>query len=33
MVHFTINEKTNTVIIRAVVNTHRDPDKNWVKEE
>jgi toxin ParE1/3/4 len=32
MVHFTINEKTNTVIVRAVINTHKDPDKFWVKE-
>lgn len=32
MVHFTINEKNNTVIIRAIINTHKNPDKNWVKE-
>jgi len=30
MVHFTINEKNKTIIIRAVINTHKDPDKNWL---
>ncbi len=32
MIHFTINEKTNTVIVRALINTHKDPDKNWLKD-
>lgn len=29
MIHFTFDEKTNLVIIRAVLNTHLDPEKNW----
>ncbi len=33
MIHFTINEKTDTVIIRAIINTHKDPDKNWLKDQ
>ena len=32
MIHFQVNQKKNTAIIRAVINTHKDPDKNWVKE-
>ena len=31
MIHFTIDEKTNTVYIRAVLNTSKDPDANWLK--
>lgn len=31
MIHFTINEQTTTVTVRAVINTHKNPDTNWVK--
>ncbi len=27
MIHFTVNEKTTLVIVRAVLNTHRNIDK------
>lgn len=30
MIHYTINEKTQTVVIRAIFNTHRNP-KLWKK--
>jgi toxin ParE1/3/4 len=32
MVHFTINEAANTIVVRAVINTHKDPDTNWMKD-
>ena len=32
MVHFTINEKENLVIVRAVFGTHEDPQK-WTKRK
>ena len=31
MVHFTINEQTKTIIIRAIINTNKNPDANWIK--
>ncbi len=31
MIHFTIDEKLNNVYIRAVINTSKDPDTNWLK--
>ncbi len=31
MIHFQVNEKTNTVIIRAIINTSKNPDTSWVK--
>jgi plasmid stabilization system protein ParE len=30
MIHFTVDENSHTVVIRAVFNTHRDPE-NWKK--
>ena len=31
MLHFQINEKKNIVIIRALVNTSKNPDTSWIK--
>jgi hypothetical protein len=31
MIHFQVNEKKHLVIIRAVINTSKDPNINWVK--
>ena len=31
MIHFQVNEKKNTVIIRAIINTSKNPDTNWIK--
>ena len=31
MVHFTIDELAKIVTVRAVINTNKDPDSNWVK--
>jgi hypothetical protein len=31
MVHFTIDEKTNTIDILALANTKQDPEITWVK--
>lgn len=31
MIHYTLNETNKTVIVRAVINTHKDPDTNWLK--
>ena len=30
MIHFTIDELNNCVTIRAVVNTNKNPDTNWI---
>ncbi len=30
MLHFQVNEEKKLVIIRAVINTSRDPKKSWV---
>jgi toxin ParE1/3/4 len=32
MVHFTVDEKNKTVVVRAIFNTSRDPD-NWGKRK
>ncbi len=32
MIHFQANEKKNTVIIRAIINTHKNPKNNWMKD-
>lgn len=31
MIHFQVNEKKNLVIIRAIINTSKDPKANWIK--
>lgn len=31
MIHYTINEAAKLIIVRAVINTHRNPNKTWVK--
>ena len=31
MIHFQVNEKKNSVIIRAVTNTSKNPKTNWIK--
>ncbi len=31
MIHFQINEKKKTVIIRAVINTSKNPSAHWIK--
>jgi hypothetical protein len=31
MLHFTIDEKTKTVYVHALINTSKDPDTNWLK--
>ena len=31
MIHFTINEHTQTVHIHAFINTNKNPDNSWVK--
>ena len=31
MIHYTLDETNQIIIVRAVVNTHKDPDTNWVK--
>jgi len=30
MIHYTVNENQNTIIVRSVLNTYKDP-KNWGK--
>lgn len=31
MIHYTVNELKKMIIIRAVINTHKDPNRYWVK--
>lgn len=31
MIHYTLNETKQIVIVRAVINTHKDPNTNWLK--
>jgi toxin ParE1/3/4 len=31
MIHYTIDEQKKIIIIRAVINTHKDPDTYWLK--
>lgn len=31
MIHYTLNETDQTIIVRAVINTHKDPNTNWLK--
>ena len=31
MIHFNIDEKNKTVIVRAVINTNKDPKTYWIK--
>ncbi len=30
MIHYTIDELSKTITIRAVINTYKNPDKNWL---
>jgi hypothetical protein len=30
MIHFTIIQETRTVQVHALLNTSKDPDKNWI---
>ena len=30
MFHFTIDEVNNTVLVLAVISTHKDPNTNWL---
>lgn len=30
MIHFTVNEIQEIIIIRAIINTHKDPKSNWL---
>jgi toxin ParE1/3/4 len=32
MIHFTIDEKANAVVVWAVLNTYLDPKKHWKKK-
>ncbi len=32
MFHFTVEEKENTVHIHALINTYKNPEKNWLSE-
>ena len=31
MIHFQVNEKKNTVIIRAIINTSKNSNSTWIK--
>ncbi len=31
MIHYNIDERKKIITIRAVTNTHKDPDINWLK--
>lgn len=31
MIHYTIDEPRKTIIIRAIINTSKDPDTYWLK--
>lgn len=31
MIHYTTDEQNKTIIIRAVINTHKDPTNYWLK--
>lgn len=31
MIHYTLNEQAKTVVVRAVINTSKDPSVNWLK--
>lgn len=31
MIHFTVDEKINSVYIHSVINTSRDPKEYWIK--
>lgn len=31
MIHFTVDEKTFTIYIRAILHTSLNPDENWLK--
>jgi len=31
MIHYNVNENHKTITIRAVINTAKDPDTNWIK--
>jgi hypothetical protein len=30
MIHFTVDEIKNTVLVLAVISTHKDPKTNWI---
>lgn len=32
LVHYKINQKSNTVIVYALICTYRNPEDNWLKE-
>jgi hypothetical protein len=31
MIHYTIDELKKRIIVRAVINTHKDPKEYWIK--
>ncbi len=31
LIHYKVNEKTNTVHVYALICTHKNPDENWVE--
>lgn len=31
MIHFTVDEEKQVIIVRAVLNTYRDPKEYWVR--
>ena len=31
LIHYTVNQKSNTVRVFALICTHKDPNENWVK--
>lgn len=31
MIHYTVDEDKQQIIIRAVINTHRNPTEYWIK--
>lgn len=31
MIHYTLDELNKIIIVRAVINTNKDPDTNWLK--
>ena len=31
MIHYNVDEHKKTIIIRAVINTHKDPGTYWIK--
>jgi hypothetical protein len=32
MIHFTVNEQTNVVLVYGVISTYLNPEKHWLKE-